>query len=405
MNTRYRIIVSALSVLLLAGGAISCRKNGPSEISMPSDNSVRWGVEGVMGYATKSLAEDESDLQDFCTPEEQGGNGRKIGVWADYNIEIDGKQQTVSNVFSGTQLYYNPSSSATDTKWEYSGDPAFWVPGGKYVFRAYYPAGDEKINIHENSTAKVFILEYNTLTTQRDLLLAFNSYDTVTKEDAKGNIKEMSDPVMFNFKHAMSALRFVFKFYEDADPDKTFYSTDHLTACWLETTADEVFAVTGLVTYGNDTEEEGTIGWFESYAPDKGMPIYKWENADGVLFENIKGGSKTYATAYSAKGATGVGDVFTEHDGWLLIVPQKSEYLTLKFKTTAGKEAVFSLAIPSKTGTSVAADGTVTESADGTDFAPGWRYTYTISITKTDAQLTLGISPWNRLDSSYDITF
>lgn len=404
MSKRYKLLYLSLSALLL-GCALSCRKD-PAPEPGPSDNMVRWGVEAVNGFDTKSLAENVENLQNFCTPEEQGGAGRKIGIWADYNIEIDGKQQTVNDVFAGTMLYYNPSSLATDTRWEYTGDPAFWVPGGKYIFRAYYPAGDDKINIHENSTAKVFIMDYNTLTTQRDLLLGFNSYDTVSKKDANGNDQEMSDPVMFTFKHAMSALKFVFKFYEDkVDTDKSFYSTDYLTSCWLETTVDEVFAVTGLVTYGNDTEQEGNISWFESYAPDKGMPIYKWENTDGVLFENIKGGSKQSATAYSAKGTTGVGDAFTEHDGWLLIVPQKSEYLTLKFKTKAGKEAEFSLAIPSKTGTSVAADGTVTEVADGTDFAPGWRYTYTISITKTDAQLTLGISPWNRLDSSYDIIF
>ncbi|MGN1220208.1 MAG: fimbrillin family protein [Candidatus Cryptobacteroides sp.] len=405
MSKRYRILYLSFSALLFMGGALSCSK-GPAPDIEPSEKRVRWGVAAVDGFGIKSLAENVANLQNFCTPEEQGGAGRKIGIWADYNIEIDGKQHTVSDVFAGTMLYYNPSSSATDTKWEYSGDPAFWVPGGKYIFRAFYPAGDSKINIHENSTAKVFIMDYNTLTTQRDLLLGFNSYDTVTKKDANGADQEMSDPVMFNFKHAMSALKFVFKFYEDAvDPSKSFYSTDYLTSCWLETTVDEVFAVTGLVTYGNDTEQEGTITWFESYAPDKGMPIYKWENTDGVLFENINGGSKTYATAYSSKGSTGVGDAFTEHDGWLLIVPQKSENLTLKFKTKAGKEAEFSLSIPAKTGTSVAADGTVTESADGTDFAPGWRYTYTISITKTDAQLTLGISPWNRLDSSYDIIF
>ena len=388
----------------VTAAALSCRK-APSPEPEPSDMKVRWGVEAVEGYGTRSLAGSLTDLQNFCTPAEQGGKGRKIGIWADYNITIDGRDYTVNDVFSGTQLYYNPSSSAPDTKWEYSGD-AYWVPGGKYIFRAYYPAG-ENVDIHENSTAKVFILEYNTLKTQRDLLLAYNSYDTLTDSDYFGNDQDMSKPVKFTFRHAMAALKFIFKFYEDADPDKSFYSTDYLTSCWLEATEDAAFSIIGHVTYGDSSadEKEEYVKWFESYAPAKGSPIYKWENPEGIIFQSIKDVAKTSATAYSAAGSTGIGNAFTEHDGWLLVIPQTSHNLNLCFTTKSGGDAVFSLAIPSVTGTSVLENGTGTASATGTEFAPGWRYTYTISITKTDAQLSLGISDWNRLDSSFDISF
>ena len=322
-------------------------------------------------------------------------------------------------MFNGTKLVYNPERTVTDktkeTSWEYDGDAAYWVPGGKYVFRAFYPQNEVNV-MSKLSDARTLVVEMNTATVQRDMLLAHNTYDTVTGKDAAGNDKTMADPVEFNFRHAMSALKFLFKFYDGSDG--VLYSEDALTSCWLETTKDETFSITGIMIYGNGIDDtEGIIQWRNQYRLTSGIPFYRWKYSEGIPFSNINDSGKlkqTLATAYSASGTevedTGV--EFTRNGGWIMIVPQESKgALRLCFTTKRGKEAVFSVDIPAVTGTSrekyeTAPD--VPEShkdAGGTDYIPGWRYTYTVSISKTDADVDLSIAPWRRLDSSFDIKF
>jgi hypothetical protein len=42
---------------------------------------------------------------------------------------------------------------------------------------------------------------------------------------------------------------------------------------------------------------------------------------------------------------------------------------------------------------------------EGTDFVAGYLYNYTISVTKTNLDMSLSIAPWNELKSSFDISF
>lgn len=399
---RYRKIfaLSVLSLLLLAA---SCRKQEKPQPQQ--DVQVRWDVSGVEGYSTKALINNEDDIQTACTPESKHGRGQTIGIWADYDITIDGTQYTVENVFQGTRLIYNPSSTETDTKWEYMGDPAYWVAGGKYIFRAYYPAGEVSV-LESSSSAKAFVVESNTVSTQRDLLLAFNSFDTHSGLYADGTKGDMSKPVPFYFRHAMAAVMVRFRF-EDG-----FYSEDAITSCWFENSANDDFAITGMMTYGDGVHlEEGKIQWIKSYSPVSGLQYYLWKHPDGVPFSSSSGSSVT-ATAYSVFSAGDTGEKFTGQDGFVMIIPQPSTgNQRICFTTRSGGNAVFRIAIPKKTGTSNANylanpdDSSTHKAADGCDFIPGWRYTYTIVITKTDAQILLGIAPWNKLDSSFNISF
>lgn len=402
---RYRKIfaLSVLSLLLLAA---SCRKQ---EKPLPEkDGQVRWDVSGVEGYSTKSLINNAIDIQTACTPESKGGRGQTIGIWADYDISIDGTQYTVENVFKGTRLKYNPSSPETDTKWEYMGDPAYWVAGGKYIFRAYYPSGEVSV-LESSSSAKAFVVESNTVSTQRDLLLAFNSFDTATGLYADGTTGDMSKPVPFYFRHAMAAVKVCFRF-EDG-----FYSEDAITSCWFENSANDDFAITGMMTYGDGVHlEEGKIQWIKSYSPVSGLQYYLWKHPDGVTFRSASGSEPVVATAYSvfSESEGDTGEKFTGQDGFLMIIPQPSTgNQRICFTTRSGGNAVFRIAIPKKTGTSNANyladpdEPSTHKAADGCDFIPGWRYTYTIVITKTDAEILLGIAPWNKLDSSFNISF
>ena len=354
---------------------------------------MRWDVSGVEGYSTKALINNGDDIQTACTPKSQHGRGQTIGIWADYDITIDGTKYTVENVFQGTRLIYNPSSLATDTKWEYMGDPAYWVAGGKYVFRAYYPSGEVSV-LESSSSAKAFVVESNTVSTQRDLLLAFNSFDTATGLYADGTTGDMSKPVPFYFRHAMAAVMVRFRF-EDG-----FYSEDAITSCWFENSANDDFAITGMMTYGDGVHlEEGKIQWIKSYSPASGLQYYLWKHPAGVPFSSASGSEPVVATAYSvfSKSDGDTGEKFTGQD--------------ICFTTRSGGNAVFRIAIPKKTGTSnkkylANPDAPLThKDSEGCDFIPGWRYTYTIVITKTDAQILLGIAPWNKLDSSFNISF
>ena len=49
-----------------------------------------------------------------------------------------------------------------------------------------------------------------------------------------------------------------------------------------------------------------------------------------------------------------------------------------------------------------ASDGSVVES---TEYLPGKRYTYTISITETNLILDLTVADWNERESSHSIVF
>ena len=402
---RYRniVVLSVLGLSSLLLFAVSCRKQEKPQPEQ--DGQVRWDVRGVEGYSTKSLINNAVDIQKACTPVGEGGKGQTIGIWADYDITIDGTQYTVENVFKGTRLYYNPSSSDTDTKWEYMGDPAYWVAGGKYVFRAYYPAGEVSV-LESSSSAKAFVVESNTASTQRDLLLAFNSFNTVTGKYADDSEGDMSKPVPFFFRHAMAAVKVCFRF------ENGFYSEDAITSCWFENSINDDFAITGMMTYGDgEHHEEGKIQWIKSYSPVSGLQYYLWKHPDGVPFSSSEGSSVT-ATAYSVFSTGDTGEKFTGQDGFVMIIPQSSTgNQHICFTTKSGGNAVFRIAIPKTTGTSNVKylanpdDPSTHKDPDGCDFIPGWRYTYTIVITKTDAQIVLGIAPWNKLDSSINISF
>lgn len=401
MNRYHNIVLPLLSLTLLV--AVSCHKQEKPQPEQ--DGQVRWDVSGVEGFSTKALINNAYDIQTACTPESEGGKGQTIGIWADYDITIDGTPYTVENVFKGTRLIYNPSSSATDTKWEYEGDPAYWVAGGKYIFRAYYPSGEVSV-LESSSSAKAFVVESNTVSTQRDLLLAFNSFDTVTGEYADGSTGNMSNPVPFFFRHAMAAVKVCFRF-EDG-----FYSEDAITSCWFENSVNDDFAITGMMTYGDGVNlDEGKIQWIKSYSPASGLQYYLWKHPDGVPFSSDAESSKI-ATAYSVFSDGDTGEKFTGQDGFVMIIPQPSTgNQHICFTTRNGGNAVFRIAIPKKTGTSNVKylanpdDPSTHKDSEGCDFIPGWRYTYTIVITKTDAEILLGIAPWNKLDSSFSISF
>lgn len=396
MKSVYKYIL--LSVAAVLSG---CSKEDPDR---RSDHKIWWSVESVEGLrATRSLINSYDALVDACRPESDGGNGGSISVWADYTIDNDGVAETTKDVFSGTSIIYqdkvggNPHSS-----WNYKGADLYWSLGGNYKFRAYYPTDADAegnndtdgIQLGDGCNATVFQMNYNTMMTQEDLLVAYNTIDTRSWN--------LSHPVPLNFKHALSALQFRFQLINT--PGLEYLDSDYLTSVWMENTVtseEEPFTSIGGMVYGDDGNAE-KLGWTENKWRDPGDKLYEWVN-DGVLMENRLEGSTvntTQAVAYTAAGTTS-GQMFTGNDGFLLVIPQRSEgNVKLFFTTSHGGDTKYSITIPKITGTD--RNG---PSETGEYFIPGYRYIYTISITKTDIRLLLTIRPWNKLDSSYSYNF
>lgn len=392
-------------ILVAAAFLAGCSKDDPSFGDM-SGNMIYWSVDSVEGLrATKSLINSYDALVRSCTPAEDGGEGGSISVWADYTIDNDGVAETTKDVFSGTSIIYqdkvggNPHSS-----WNYKGADLYWSLGGNYKFRAYYPTdADAKgaddtdgIQLGDGCNATVFQMNYNTMMTQEDLLVAYNTIDTRSWN--------LSHPVPLNFKHALSALQFRFQLINT--PGQEYLDSDYLTSVWIENMVDESekpFTSIGGLVYGNEGEgNEEKLGWTENKWRNPGDKLYEWVN-DGVLMENRLEGSTvntTQAVAYTAAGTTS-GQMFTGNDGFLLVIPQRSEgNVKLFFTTSHGGDTEYSITIPKITGTDLNGP-----SETGEYFIPGYRYIYTISITKTDIRLLLTIRPWNKLDSSYSYNF
>lgn len=394
---RTLLYIILLSAALLSGCG---REDMPS--AETSGQRIWWNVDSVEGLrATKSLINSYDALVDACKPEGDGGDGGSISVWADYTIE----NETTKNVFEGTSIIYqdkvggNPHSS-----WNYKGNDIYWSLGGQYKFRAYYPTdADNKgandtdgIQLGDGCNATVFQMNYNTMMTQKDLLVAYNTIDTRSWN--------LSHPVPLNFRHALSALQFRFQLINT--PGQEYLDSDYLTSVWMENMVNESekpFTSIGGLVYGNEGEgNEEKLGWTENKWRNPGDKLYEWVN-EGVLMENSLEGSTvktTQAVAYTEAGTTS-GQMFTGNDGFLLVIPQRSEgNVKLFFTTSHGGDTEYSITIPKITGTDQNGP-----SETGEYFIPGYRYIYTISITKTDIRLLLTIKPWNKLDSSYSYNF
>lgn len=384
----------------------ACRKEPVPDNGPLSDKPMYFGVKSVASMqGTKAVIEDFDDLKAACTPVTMAPFklAESIGIWADYNY----LGVTYNNLLSNVELAFYDKTGGNEEGWNYNygADEEYWQMGGVYYFRAYYPQQAIKDAIISTSSAETFIVNYNTEAMQEDMMVGYETIDTKT-------VADLSEPVELHLEHAMAAMRFRFQFkYTEADGK--YYDEDWLTSCWLRNTDVDGFTTAGMMVYGV-TDSGGDyhpemIDWAESYQP--GINFYSWSYPEGVRFANTdvngdKDGMDAYdpenevhaATAYSVD----TGSRYTKNDGWLLVIPQHSDgTVELCFTTKkGGNDNVYSVKLPKITGT-----GESGLDPAGEYWLPGYRYTYTVAITKTDAELYLYLSDWNQIDSSYTITF
>ena len=398
-NAMFHLLKYTFPVWLLAAWGCNKSSVGNPPAPTPGTTPITWDVVdvGTPGAESRSLIGPDKDsegnpyvdpdwvtIEHACTSVASGGEGKAIGIWADYTyMDTDGMETTIKDLFQGTRLIYDTGAGANT--WNYEGGDLYWLMGGKYKFRAYFP---QKLNeyVVSSTNATTFVIQYPTHQVQEDLLLAYNTTDT---NDPQTNL---NDPVELRLKHGLAALRFRIK--------ANFANSDELTSCYLQNSDTRDFATSGMLAYGSETDEE-SISWVMGYNPPVTERIYYWSN-DGIPFATDETGNATAAMAYSETGTT-AGEMFTQNNGWLLILPQPSSgNLRFCFTTEQGDKAIYTVTIPKVTERTDNGDGTFTES---TEYLPGKRYTYTITISRTDVELTLSVADWNERDSSHSIIF
>ncbi|MBQ8335914.1 MAG: fimbrillin family protein [Bacteroidaceae bacterium] len=355
MKQLCHIYILLTALLTLAGCA---QETGFPFPELPSAYKapITWSI---TPEETRALT-NSNVLQSSCTPVADGSN-ESIGIWGDYTLNSNGKDETFQE-FIATELTYITGSF---NSWEYSGEPRYWTYQAVYDFRACYP---QKLMTSLMTQMDATMFQggpINTLELQEDILLAATQVNTRTAN--------LSEPVRLDMRHAFAAIKFKVKAIDGFTP-----ATDEgLTSCWLQNKNNNtnLFSPSGYLVHSGNTQPDITWYPYESTT----APMYLWRH-EGVdfIYEN---------TLYTPNAGL-EGEQYTHNDGWLLVVPQKVNEGTLSFCYTlknAGGQ-VFSVDIPAIT------------------YEEGKKYTYMLEIKGSEAELKVTIAPWNHIESSYDIT-
>lgn len=312
----------------------------PEVTSYPISCSVRQ-VNSMQG--TRALIETDAALQAACA----GTSKDAIAIWGTYTL--DGSN-TPTTVFTDKALVYDASVGTNDEtnqiSWNYA-DEQYWVKDAAYTFRACYPQG-----VLTGSAVGLEVTDYNTLASQKDLMVAYAQVDT------KATPTAMQSPVPLEMNHALAAVGFKVK-SEDGS---------NMTLSSL--------SLNGLYTVGTFTYDRmgatPTPLWTD-WSNRHTKTSYEWSG-------NLTFNNETLVTDYSA---TGLGTYAT--DGYILVIPQTESFPLMDLATTKRQYSNVSL-------------GKI-------NYEPGKKYTYVISVSPNQIKVSLTIKNWNKRDSSYDIIF
>lgn len=298
---------------------------------------IRWSVTTIDGVSDSRIlignGENETSLQAACT------NAEAIAVWGDYTPN----NTTYIEVFDGTPLTFGNNT------WSYTGGYRYWMDNSVYRFRAYYPKNALGSNAVATDASKLTV-ECDTETFQEDLLVAYKEVDSETWNH--------SEAVPLQMNHALAALRFQFQVVGDVTMTLKSFSLSNVAGG---------LGTLGTLTY-QDTDVERT-DW--STTAHSSGNYYAWQHPDGGLAFT----STTKATAYLPATDTSIGDVYTENNGYVLIIPQSYNGGTkLNFSIDSHS---YQVELPAK------------------EFLPGYRYTYLLQVTTDNAvTLTCTVQPW-----------
>ncbi|MBQ6881896.1 MAG: fimbrillin family protein [Alistipes sp.] len=173
-------IVSLLATLLLVGCSQSSGDEMPEPTPQPDQpQAITFGTaEDVKGRASTLIgATDQAEFR-----------SQPLAVYGDWIYNEAGDRR---EVFHNVEVSYN-GTPPSPSGWNYS-PVKYWQPGGRYEFRAYWPAAAPVLG---TATARTLALEYSMLTRNEDLMVAYTECPT-------GN---NGQPVPLQFHHTLAAV-------------------------------------------------------------------------------------------------------------------------------------------------------------------------------------------------------
>lgn len=337
--------------LLFLGLFAACTKRTGVEPTIHKGNDIRWDIIAPTGGSTKSSAKSlinsYTDLQYACTPIEEGGQGKAIGLFA----ECESHGVKTYDIFGSrfTRLLYK-TKLGSPYHWNYERfdelgnemEDLEWIKTKLYHIRAYYPHSLTS-SIEPSSTPRSLVLNYNTHTTQEDLMVAYNRVYTVdtltgnpsiciakdpitgdridanlTKSDGYTMVDgrkrydwcgydqpfDLGQPIPLFFDHTLAAIRVRFKFNYDVSGSGELDVSDELLNCYFSNADDyNGLHTTGSLVYGNNTNTVGNSreqleGWWKTFiwlsiqSSMADVPYYRW----GLSEEDIAAGTLTGTT-------------------------------------------------------------------------------------------------------------
>lgn len=351
-------------LLILTSLSIGCAQEAETLLPEPlpvSKMPIQWSVNPE---APARALVDNAAMQQACTPLANGTH-ESIGLWGQYTAAATATPGIVVE-FNATPLTFAPRTEDTNpfNDWNYPGDVKYWETAAVYDFRACFP---QKLMTTLMTQMDATIFQggpINTSVLQEDILVAATQVNTATSN--------LGRPVHLNLQHIFAAIKFKVKAVAGFVPP----TGEALTSCWLQnqTSATDLFSPSGYLVHSGNVNPE--IRWYPYEAST--APMYEWQH-QGVSFNQEN-------TLYTPNNGM-KGSAYTNNNGWLLVVPQQVKDGTLRFNYTlkqSGSE-VFSVQIPAIT------------------YEPGKQYTYMLEIKGSSAEVTLTITPWNYLESSYDV--
>lgn len=339
---------------------------------------------------TKTPSEEEdADYIDFSSfaPATKAGAGDTITDTDDklrrQSFGIFGSKQlygssTTHNVFlsdAAQEVGWGTEGSGTSAKqcWTYA-PKRKWEMSMDYRFRAYWPYTAE---INPSSDATRLAVEYKSTTQQYDLLVAHTTRNPRT--EGIGTVK-------MQFHHALSALRFEFKY---KDEPQTKGLTDYVTEFYIKgiyTVGTLMYGYFGVdsidgmskaasLQAGDDPYEK--IDWYKNANTfDSSSELFSWS------------GARRFHAAGNATDSSETASVF-DGDGLVFIVPQTisegSRKTYANFKLKGAGDALHTVALPTE------------------ELLPGKIYTFTLVISSSYITIDITIKDWDTIQSNVDI--
>ena len=386
MNTKH-YIGRGICLLLLAAGCSGADDEPMRPATQPEATAhpISCSVKQSNLQSTRALIAGDTDLQTACTSTASNGGGEAIAIYGTYKHESMNSDADVFSLSAGftdgyAELVYAASvGSNPSSDWNYEHEQ-YWVRDAAYNFLAYYPAdfggeGSGSGNSITTASSTIFTATCNTLTQQKDLMVAQTQIDAATEE-------VMANTVPLEMLHTLAAVGFQVKMADGSTTTTTLTSLS-LYNLYTEgtvsnaTTAFDVTSKTENSTTYTTANALTNNHWTTSGELSTATSgAYQWNSSQTVT---------NTATAVKGFNSDNLG-TYAE-DGYILVVPQTNCTPKIDLVTTYKSYSAVQLA------------------SSGVTFEPGKKYTYIIEVKDDCLKVTLRIKEWNNLNSSYDISF